>query len=627
MARLDRRYLAPLLAMVNAIVESAGGGLRAQPAAASLFESRDYGQADSLRDGSAPAPSIVDELFDIVLSGIEDAADTVPRFALPPAEWLDAGLLDVVPGAAKAARRAEPARPPWPRVSSEERGAGWFVSCSAEHRRQIHLFVRLALATPPGEPPAAQAVCWRQELADAAAQVLGAFLVPAGLDSPNARIGDPFGAARVAADTDDPAAYLRALQARHPAAAALPSVLGAYYWAVRPVVALLADVAPLEARRAGSGSAAGGELAEIMRWAESVCAGLASGPAALLGEALFDDVCHIIAAPGAGQLAESTAVSPGPALVAAQDSAVTPLELESSAASSPDPACDIAVSELRAACAGANGALEPAAATPGQLAQAAVLRHWARTCEAELAAMLVACGATAAQGGAGLAQSEAVRGLARRAQLLVLAQPSGGQQGQSPLLDKLSLALAAGKRHRALQQPLAGRLAEQRAKLAAADRESGSLRRSLQQALESHAAQRDQAAEQAQALQRAEAGAARWEAECERERARLAQSEAAGAEAREQLVRLADRHEALQAAVDAKQAAWDCRQLSLTESIRGLEVALAEAMARVRELDAQAAADHAAAELLRAQVDQMRATLADYAKVSDALHDLSRRPH
>ncbi|KAJ2716341.1 hypothetical protein H4R19_000708 [Coemansia spiralis] len=616
MAKLDRRYLGPLLAMVNSILDAAGGSV-AQPAVATLFDGHDYGQADSLRDSSAPAPSIVDELFDIVLSGIEDAADTVPRFALPPADWLDTGLLDVS-GAAKGAGRPEAARAPWPRVSSEECGGGWFVSCSTEQRQQIHMFVRLALAAQPGTARATQATCWIQELVDAAVQVLGAFLLPAGLDSPNAPVGDPLGAMWVGASPLDPVAYLRALQAQHATAGALPSVLGAYYWAVRPVVSLLADVTPLMRPAADHwrGAAGSGELGGILRWAASVCAGLlGDGSAALLGDALLDDMCQILGAPEAGLLAEC--VMP----LAAPDSAATPSE-----PASPDLGCDIAVSDLRAACSG--GQLEIAAATTSQLAQAAVLRHWARTCEAELAAMLVACDAQVAQHDEQLEQAKAVHGLVQRAQRLVQA-PLCAARPEEPLLffDKLPLALAVRRRHLALQQPLAARLSEQRARLAESERENSRLRCSLRQAHEASAAQLDCSAQQAQAIQRLEADAAKWKAEHDSDRSRLEQSEAAAAEARQQLVRLADRHDALQTLLDTKQAAWDVRQVSLTESIRKLELALGGALARIRELETKCAADSAASEHLRTQAALMSARLAELAQVSETLYGLSRMPH
>ncbi|KAJ1728175.1 hypothetical protein LPJ61_004176, partial [Coemansia biformis] len=297
MAKLNRRYLGPLLAMTSTVL-SCSGGNTALPLVATLFDNRDYGQADTaavLQDSSAPLPSIVDELFDIVLSGIEDALDTVPRFTLPSADWLDTGLLDV-PGAAKAAGRSVAAQPPWPRVSSEESGCGWLVNCGQRQRQQIHRFVRLAISATPDNAPAKQAIYWMEELVDAVAQALQGFLLSADSESPNAQLCDPLGVAWVGASSsranaNGPDAYLSALNAQQKRAGGLPLALGTYYWAIRPIVALLVDLSPLlhPVAPCWRGSTGNNGLVRIMRWAELVCNGINDGPGAMLGDALSED--------------------------------------------------------------------------------------------------------------------------------------------------------------------------------------------------------------------------------------------------------------------------------------------------------------------------------------------------
>ncbi|KAJ1725885.1 hypothetical protein LPJ61_005582 [Coemansia biformis] len=79
--------------------------------------------------------------------------------------------------------------------------------------------------------------------------------------------------------------------------------------------------------------------------------------------------------------------------------------------------------------------------------------------------------------------------------------------------------------------------------------------------------------------------------------------------------------------MDTKQEAWEKKQVSLTENIRKLEIALGEALARIRELETQSAADHAIAEQLRSQASTMNAKLSEYSKISEALYNISRMPH
>ncbi|KAJ1887393.1 hypothetical protein LPJ66_009142 [Kickxella alabastrina] len=110
-ARIDRRYIHPLVSIINHVVREGGSS----PLVAALCTDR----------GDDFAGSIVAEVFDIVGSGIEDIPYTQPHFGL----------------AASAGGQQKT----WPRVSSDESGGGWLVQSSVRQRHGVIEFLANAL--------------------------------------------------------------------------------------------------------------------------------------------------------------------------------------------------------------------------------------------------------------------------------------------------------------------------------------------------------------------------------------------------------------------------------------------------------------------------------------------------
>ncbi|KAJ2246834.1 hypothetical protein GGH97_002332, partial [Coemansia sp. RSA 475] len=86
-------------------------------------------------------------------------------------------------------------------------------------------------------------------------------------------------------------------------------------------------------------------------------------------------------------------------------------------------------------------------------------------------------------------------------------------------------------------------------------------------------------------------------------------------------------HTQLEDTFAAKQLDWERLQQTMTDNVRKLELALGEAVARLRQLESQNAAERAVADELRAQQAMMAAKLAEYSKLSETLFSLSRLPH
>ncbi|KAI7820471.1 hypothetical protein BX661DRAFT_189116 [Kickxella alabastrina] len=110
-ARIDRRYIHPLVSIINHVVREGGSS----PLVVAMCTDR----SDDF------AGSIVAEVFDIVGSGIEDIPYTQPHF----------GLAESAGGQQKT----------WPRVSSDESGGGWLVQSTVRQRQGVIEFLANAL--------------------------------------------------------------------------------------------------------------------------------------------------------------------------------------------------------------------------------------------------------------------------------------------------------------------------------------------------------------------------------------------------------------------------------------------------------------------------------------------------
>ncbi|KAJ2573628.1 hypothetical protein GGH19_004457 [Coemansia sp. RSA 1807] len=135
------------------------------------------------------------------------------------------------------------------------------------------------------------------------------------------------------------------------------------------------------------------------------------------------------------------------------------------------------------------------------------------------------------------------------------------------------------------------------------------------------------ASEHQKQRQQMETDVSEWKEECIRTRDDLEQTGVLLTTAREQLAQLTDKHTQLEDTFAAKQLDWERLQQTMTDNVRKLELALGEAVARLRQLESQNAAERAVADELRAQQAVMAAKLAEYSKLSETLFSLSRLPH
>ncbi|KAJ2602695.1 hypothetical protein H4R99_001146 [Coemansia sp. RSA 1722] len=219
LARENRRYLHPLLRILNSLL--------AMPTNVDLplirALTRDSGGEDST--GSAAA-----EVFDIVLSGVEDALNTMPVFGT--------GRI-------------------WPPVCSSESAGGWLVSCNKEQRTQLTVFLANALdlvCSYEHGYGSSDVVCC-EELVDAIGRVV------------------EFGVANAKREQGDAAGFL-----------------GSYYWAVRPVLEIAGELVERSEMftRRWSAWIEGSELVNM--WVAGICASVVNEPHMLLAEAMRRDL-------------------------------------------------------------------------------------------------------------------------------------------------------------------------------------------------------------------------------------------------------------------------------------------------------------------------------------------------
>ncbi|KAJ2159154.1 hypothetical protein GGF46_003242 [Coemansia sp. RSA 552] len=622
MAAIDRRYLDMLLHMANSMLLCAAGNA-ALPLVAPLYRAYQDQSGDSAATtmetpgGRSEEPSIVDMIADMVISGIEDIADTVPRLTPPP----------VGTGSGEPSLGSSPLS--WPRVASDEGGCGWFIGCNWRQCQEVVCFLQLSLSSL-GEGPE-QGMHWVREFVQVVTQVLRSLLAP----TPSAEFqgvpaSDPF--------VTEPAADLH-LQTRtgHQVLA-----LGTYYWTVRPVLSLALDLISQSPAVSlyWTEWARTGELSQAMQWADWVEQGISGDPTMVQGQALFAELGQAFSqldstSPIASIIYPESQVSK--AVVVSPPDVATPSSTPLSCATSPGPEHVIGIHELRAASAGL-GISAPGVCLAHKAAvhgRAAVIWHWARTCQAELASMLLLSCGVAASDEVLVRRASRLRVLAHSSRLMV-AQPPGSPNAAAPhMFASLSLAVAARqqtqKQHTAQYDMYTRRLYDQHQGLAKLEARNVGLVHELEQARVDHTQQQahweKQQALAAETEQRLEADVLEWKEECMRTRQHLDQSEDIGHQARQQLLQLTERQQALQESFAARQEGWEQRKLALTENIRKLEIALSEAVARLREQEASAAAERAASDQTRDQLAAAQSKLAQYCRLSESLYTLTRMSH
>ncbi|KAJ2496606.1 hypothetical protein GGH96_005710 [Coemansia sp. RSA 1972] len=624
MSELDRQYLNPLLCIVNSILSLSEANT---PLVAALIEPSQRSQHESAPQSpqtKSDELSIIDKIVELVISSIEDVADTVPRFTLPV-------NLDV-----EAVTSSNGQDFSWPRVSSDESGCGWFVNCTLKQRRSVLLFLQHAMQADEDQ-------YWVRELFVTVTQIVGNFVHIA--KSPKTDPVDPFGVVQNTAD---------GVKARARAEQQMQAI-GSYYWTIKPILAFVADLIEVSSSVAAywREQLCSNGMAGILPWAEITCQQAMSSLNVPMDRTLYNDVCDILAPLNTGKYSESQqqmSRSVRPSVATPSDSSSS-----SSTASPRLDRSDIAIDDLRAASF-SNGLgvtttdekLNCGTSATG-LIQAAVICYWACTCQIELATLVLRSNYTSANDVNGINQLVHLEEYVQESRSFV-APPL--MQRTCPFLASLVFASTVQQRsqqeHVAQQTALLQRLKEQADSLV--DMESENTRMQDELRLQkTHASQQSaqfsQQQEEIRVLELAKRGleastlehqkqrqqmetdATEWKEECIRTRDDLEQTGVLLNTAREQLAQLTDKHTQLEDTFAAKQSDWDSLQQTMTDNVRKLELALGEAVARLRQLESQNAAERAVADELRAQQMVMSAKLAEYSKLSETLFSLSRLPH
>ncbi|KAJ2493546.1 hypothetical protein IWW37_000412 [Coemansia sp. RSA 2050] len=603
MSKLDRRYTHLVLRMVTAIIA------RPEDASTPLV------RALAAESPEGPMSSVVGDMLELVLSGIEDIDDAMPRFG--------SGLLQTS------------VEPQLPRVSSDESGCCWLANCSATNRRDAVRFLCAVLNSPP--LLADEAERWAPLLIEA----ISIALTPL---------------------------FTRA----YPSLDAM-TLIGKYYWVDRPILGMALDLA------AGSRGFRTQWLRYLAtaNWATTVCQETAAG--CMLSE-MHKEIASAFALPGSASasfLGDVLCHQPGHSQKTLQSAAIhadlvanvaTPSNsshASSSGAASPYQIDDvIAITDMRMAAA--------AVVDGGQLYQeglciststlqeeeesdsydvisskisTAVLTQWLRTCEAE-AALDLAKSMDTSRPSAILHQltsaicqarqlpklsaiTSLVAGVSTAASLhrqhtkyvsaLKSAVTASVQQSHDHLLASTDAELVYlnGELNRA--QAHAEKLtADLGLTRKLADRQSADL-----------SGLREQHSELQAKYRKIEVEAGHWKQECARAKEHLELSEQVARDAHQNLIKqhVEEKQRAVEKAVEDGRAEWDRRHAEMSDTVSGLEQALAEAVPRLRELEAQVENERLAAVELRVQNAAMAAKLADLAHAATALHGLAHRPH
>ncbi|KAJ2655846.1 hypothetical protein IW148_005884, partial [Coemansia sp. RSA 1199] len=562
MSELDRRYLNPLLCIVNSILSLSEGNTL--PLVAALVQPSQRSQHESAPQSPQTKPSdelsIIDKIVELVISSIEDVADTVPRFTLPP--------IGLGSSRIEAVTSSNGLDFSWPRVSSDESGCGWFVNCTQKQRRSVLLFLQHALQTDQDQ-------YWVHELFVAVTQIIGDFVHLSKSPEADPSAGDPFGVSRNTAGVDGVKARARAEQQM--------LAIGSYYWTIKPILTFVSDLIGLSSSVAvyWREQLCSNGMAGILSWAEFTCRHATSNSDAPMDRALYNDVCDILIPLSNSKYSESQQQI----LRSVRPSVATPSD-SSSSSSTASPRLDrsdIAIDDLRAAS--FNNGLGvtttdeklSCGVNAAGLIQAAVICYWARTCQIELAMLVLRCNCISANDASGVNQLACLEELVQQSRAFVA--PPLMQQSVSPFFGSLVFAST-------VQQPA---------------------KRELEASASEHQKQQQQM----------ETDASEWKEECIRTRDDLEKSGVLLTTAHEQLAQLTDKHTQLEDTFAAKQADWERMQQTMTDNVRKLELALGEAVARLRQLESQNAAERAIADELRAQQAVMGAKLAEYSKLSE----------
>ncbi|KAJ1739564.1 hypothetical protein LPJ68_004584 [Coemansia sp. RSA 1086] len=632
MAERDRRYLSPLLAIVNSILSYSSCNTE-WPLVSELVCSR---QQPQLEDVNTSSPSMLDTIVDMVISGIEDMVDTVPHFTLPALQY------NITEQSSR--------NPLWPRVSSDESGCGWFVNCSKQQRQLALVFLQTVLPMQTKQDQ-----YWMRELFSSVSQVLDRFVHPTKLppsaeSSPVASPSlptqhdkiycDPFGTATIAANMVELDCWKRQAYAQSQVLA-----IGSYYWTIRPLLAFISKLVATHPTIYSfwQDDVAKQGLANFMHWANGIYQLLptSSGPD---GHAMFQDIRDILESTAGlsdeGDCQQIRSNVSGDV----QQSVATPAESsQSSIAASPRMDNVINMHDLVAA----NSAKPESTNQAAIMMQAAIICQWARICEAELAVELLQC-----HGGSKLHDGSILAMNAIEQSKLLLA-PSSSQDPNMPyVLETLSLAISAQsyalKPYIEHQSKLQHCINSQKDQLTELNETNLQLQTNLHQIqarsaqLQAEAIEKSSKLDLAQAAnqnlssklaeyqqqkQQAEEDVAKWKHGCEQLEIKAEKLQASYEATSKQLAQISTDHKQLQESTTNRQTQWDETHKVMSESISKLESALHDAVARLRQLESEKAAEKASADELKSQLAVMSAKLSEYNRLSETMFNLSRLPH
>ncbi|KAJ2858462.1 hypothetical protein J3B02_000212 [Coemansia erecta] len=562
LARENRRYLHPLLRILNHFLCNADKA--DSPLISALMMDTEIGGSG----GSAIA-----EVFDIALSGIEDTLCTMPVF-----------------GPTDGNNRA------WPRVSSDECGAGWLVSCNKEQRTQLTKFLANALGLTRENRMADNDFISCEELAAAIGRVFEMFIAM------SSKAGDYADGA-----------------------------LGTYYWVVRPVLEITRDLVSRSPVFAHKWAKWIEESGNPGRWAMDVCRSAVMDPQTLLGDAMCQDIVVMLS-----KEFESTDAA---AVAAAADLAGCTsrmgIEIESSPLSSTTTAGVTVGQSATDQQTTTTSAIEASKDTikqkeqtldPCDTIQAIVTKQWARVTKAQAALGLVnsflPSDADSQIPTTHLKQilSKATNNLHALSlgslQYLFMGHSAVVRQQQKH--QQIILAMRSDHQEQCIQyeeyrKESESELQDLRLQVEQASGVFEQLH-GLQNAMEQ---QKEIYNELVQEYRRSEKDAEEWKHEC--------------VETREMLERARRDIEGMREVGDRDLRGFQKyreeasrTECSLRSTVGMLETALAEAVARLRVLEIQAMAERNATEELRAKNIFMASRLAEYSKIAESLHNLTK---
>ncbi|KAJ1766888.1 hypothetical protein IW140_006033 [Coemansia sp. RSA 1813] len=616
LASFDHRYLTPLLSVVGSIVSlSDDAWFMKSPLLQALF----YDSDCSKREGPATSDGdcVVNDVAEFVALCFEDAVDMMLPFPM------------VMGGKMLNLRndRVTPDHQSMWMCTSYEGSYGWCFNSGWKEQRRIGRDLACLLEKQryvQGSDGAGSKV----EQINALHRVLDTVVKPYLSSYIDA---DLLGATVM--ELDENTAERQLVQQL--------AYIGCHYWIVKPVLTLVTDLAyGTHIAAQPSSEVQNHELQKLFDWARSI--GTKNKEISLR-----QSVLSVFAS---NKRNDSSPMEHQQNSVPL--SAVTP----DSAFSSPGSVTPgIAMDELRKASNNNVGRKEEFEATGlgismdhalyrSRLAQVIIIGHWKHTCDTELAQLLVQLSeATHAKGGDDLKK--------QIEQVSSTSNAAGNSCRLPGLYDCISAVVDLYSQHTAAkiatESTFARAMQRKQEELMGAGDEIAYLSNELQCVQGQHSeltgrinryqeinGELEQESKRLKtsfdeldvAHRRVQADASEWKDECMATRDLLDKSEDSGKQTRMQLEQLSEMHGRLEREYEREQEIWGTKHREMAKSNKELEMALANAVTRLRGLESQADLDRSINEELRRQNAAMAMRLSEFSKLSETLHNLSRIP-